>query len=139
MGVLYTPHMVEAITQTPPAPGTLTPEDIYARLDTVMDPELGISIVKLGLIYNVIVQQKKDEAGQLLQMPDGKPHYKVRITMTLTTPGCPLAAVFDGMVKDSLFGLPGVDVDHDVWVELTFDPPWVADMMDEEAKAELGF
>ena len=60
--------------------------DVYARLDTVIDPELGISIVKLGLIYDV----KVDMTAQ----------YKIRITMTLTTPGCPLAALFEGLVKD---------------------------------------
>ena len=108
---------------------TLTPTDVYARLDTVMDPELGISIVKLGLIYDVKVEPKPDT-------PDAN---KINIRMTLTTPGCPLAAVFDGMVKDALFGLPGLQSDMDVRVELTFDPPWVTDMMDEEAKAELGF
>jgi metal-sulfur cluster biosynthetic enzyme len=57
--------------------------------------------------------------------------------MTLTTAGCPLAGVFDQLVRDALFGLPGVDVEHDVVIALTFDPPWVPDMMDAEAKAQL--
>lgn len=106
--------------------GSFSVEDIYARLDKIMDPELGISIVKLGLIYKV----------ELLQPPD---KLKLKIVMTLTTPGCPLASVFDQMVRDALFGLPDFSPDHDLRLELTFDPPWVADMMDEEAKAELGF
>jgi len=101
-----------------------TEADVYQKLSNVIDPELGINIVKLGLIYKVLLVP---ESG------------RVKITMTLTTPGCPLAAVFDGMLRDSLFGLPGLDPDHDVDIELTFDPPWVPDMMDEEAKAELGF
>lgn len=104
----------------------LTKNDIYQRLDTVMDPELGISIVKLGLIYDVSLSQVQDRT-------------KVHILMTLTTPGCPLAAVFDGMLRDALFGLPDLDTDQDVSLELTFDPPWIPDMMDEEARAELGF
>jgi metal-sulfur cluster biosynthetic enzyme len=108
---------------------TLQRSDIYQRLATVIDPDLGISIVKLGLIYDVKVEPK----------PENPSEYKVHILMTLTTPGCPLAAVFNDMVKDSLFGLPGLNPDKDAWVELTFDPPWVADMMDEEAKAEMGF
>ncbi len=108
---------------------TLQPADVYQRLDTVIDPELGISIVKLGLIYDVTVEPK----------PENSNEYKVNIRMTLTTPGCPLAAVFNDMVKDTLFGLPGLNPDHDVWIDLTFDPPWVTDMMNEEAKAELGF
>ena len=107
----------------------LTPEEIYKRLDTVIDPELGISIVKLGLIYTVTVTPKEENPSE----------FKIHVLMTLTTPGCPLAAVFDGMVKDSLFGLPGLVSDRDVWVELTFDPPWVMDMMDAESRAELGF
>jgi len=103
--------------------------EAYARLEHVIDPELGISVVKLGLIYTVDVEPKADD-------PD---HSTIRITMTLTTPGCPLAAVFDQMVKDALSGLPWLASDQDVSLILTFDPPWVPEMMDEEAKAELGF
>ncbi len=106
-----------------------TVEDVYQRLDQVIDPELGISIVKLGLIYKVEVEPKADSPEACV----------IKIRMTLTTPGCPLAAVFDHMVKDSLYGLPGLHSDMDVKVDLTFDPPWVSDMMDEEARAELGF
>jgi metal-sulfur cluster biosynthetic enzyme len=103
-----------------------TSEDVYKRLETVIDPELGVNIVKLGLIYDVKVTSEDDKT-------------KLKITMTLTTPGCPLAGVFDSMVKDALFGLPGFDPDHNLHLDLTFDPPWIPDMMDEEAKAELGF
>lgn len=120
---MYTTHM-----QAPPSPQSLTKDEVYRRLDTVIDPELGISIVKLGLIYDVTVEPKADADS-----------YIARILMTLTTPGCPLAAVFDHMVKDALYGLPGLASDQDVHITLTFDPPWVPDMMDEEAKAELGF
>lgn len=104
----------------------LSKSQIYDHLDTVIDPELGISIVKLGLIYDVKISQV-----------DGKT--KVHIVLTLTTPGCPMASIFDQMLRDSLYGLPDIDVDQDVSIELTFDPPWVPDMMDAEAKAELGF
>jgi metal-sulfur cluster biosynthetic enzyme len=114
-------------TLSPAGAGSvLTKEMVMERLNQVMDPELGISIVKLGLIYDVTV---KEVEGQ----------NKVHLVMTLTTPGCPLAAVFDGMIKDALFGLPNFSADHDLSFDLTFDPPWVPDMMDEEAKAELGF
>ena len=102
-------------------PLMITSQDIYNRLEQVIDPELNISIVKLGLIYDVKVEPK------------------IYIKMTLTTPGCPLAGVFDQMVRDALYGLPDINVDQDVTIELTFDPPWVPDMMDAEAKAELGF
>ena len=101
---------------------------IYDRLGTVMDPELGIDLVSLGLIYDVSIGQKQEKTGEKV---------KIHILMTLTTPGCPLAGVFDKLVKDSLFGLEGIDPDDDVSIELTFDPPWVPDMMTEEARAEL--
>lgn len=106
----------------------ITQKDIYDRLSTVMDPELGIDIVSLGLIYDVSISQKQTQEGTQV---------KIHILMTLTTPGCPLAGVFDKLLKDSLFGLNGVDPDEDVTIELTFDPPWIPDMMTEEAKAEL--
>lgn len=108
----------------------ITKETIYDRLRTVLDPELGIDLVSLGLIYDVSVSTRQTEGGQRQQ---------VHILMTLTTPGCPLAGVFDKLVKDSLFGLEDLDPDEDVIVELTFDPPWVQDMMSEEALSELGF
>ncbi len=104
----------------------LKKDEVLQGLDKVIDPELGISIVKLGLIYDVSVSEVDKKT-------------KVHILMTLTTPGCPLAAIFDSMVKDALYGLPDFDPDHDLSIELTFDPPWVPDMMDAEAKAELGF
>lgn len=106
----------------------ITKNDIYSRLSTVMDPELGIDIVSLGLIYDVTIGQRQTINGR---------QEHVHILMTLTTPGCPLAGVFDKLLKDSLFGLEGIDTDQDVTIELTFDPPWVPDMMTEEARAEL--
>jgi len=119
---LYTTDMTETL-RSPKV------EEVYKRLDTVMDPELGISVVKLGLIYTVDIEPKEND-------PE---HDVINISMTLTTPGCPLAAVFDQMLKDALFGISWLASDQDVHVTLTFDPPWVPEMMDEEAKAELGF
>ena len=96
---------------------------ITEKLKNVIDPELHIDIVSLGLIYEVTVSPAKS----------------VHILMTLTSPGCPLAGVFGSMVKDALRDIEGLDVDKSVSVELTFDPPWTSDSMSEEAKAELGF
>lgn len=109
---------------------TITAGTVRQALATVIDPELGIDIVSLGLIYDVAVSQVQHANG---------PGVQIHITMTLTTPGCPLAAVFDQLLKDALIHLPNVDVDQDVIIEITFDPPWVPDMMSEEAKAQLGF
>jgi metal-sulfur cluster biosynthetic enzyme len=106
-----------------------TETDIWNALKTVIDPELNIDIVSLGLVYFVAVYEVT-ENGVIRQA--------VRITMTLTTPGCPLAGVFDSMLRNSLVVVPGLDIYNDVDIELTFDPPWVPDMMTEEAKAELG-
>lgn len=101
----------------------ITPELVREKLKNVIDPELNIDIVSLGLIYKITVS----------------PSNSVHITMTLTSPGCPLAGVFGTMVKDALRDIEGLDVDKNVSVELTFDPPWTTDLMSEEAKANLGF
>ncbi len=89
-------------------------------LRTVIDPELGINIVDLGLVYRITVE-------------DGN---RVSIAMTLTTPGCPLAGMFDQLVGDAVQQLPWVER---VSIQLTFDPPWTQEMMSEEARAQLGF
>lgn len=99
---------------------------VWKALAQVLDPELAIDIVSLGLIYRVSV-----DVSSISQQ-------KVDILMTLTTPGCPLADSFDGLVRQSLSGIPDVDAEEDVTITLTFDPPWTADMMSDEAKAELG-
>lgn len=99
----------------------LTEQTVREALAKVIDPELQIDIVSLGLIYNVKVEDKN----------------KVLIRMTLTTPGCPLAPVIDQMVREALFGLVE-DPETDVTIDLTFDPPWLPEMMTEEARLELG-
>lgn len=90
------------------------------QLKNVPDPELGISIVDLGLIYDV----KADKKGN------------VDVTMTLTTMGCPLFELIAGPVKTEIKKINGV---KDVFVNLTFDPPWSPDKMSKEAKVKLGF
>lgn len=85
----------------------------------MVDPELHINIVDLGLVYDV-----REEAGE------------VEVEMTLTTPGCPLASVIDQKIREAVMKVPGV---KSVTLELTFDPPWTQEMMSDEAKAELGF
>lgn len=107
----------------------ITRDWVYECLKQVIDPELNVDIVSLGLIYDVSVSPVQTEKGE-------KTH--LHILMTLTTPGCPLAGSFQFMVKDSLKGLPEINVDTDLEVELTFDPPWTVDMMDQETKMTLG-
>lgn len=93
---------------------------IEAVLKTVFDPEIPVNIWELGLVYDV-----KAEA-------DGK----VKVTMTLTAPACPVAGDIVREVEEKVNALEGVTDTH---VHLTFDPPWNKEMMSEEAKLELGF
>lgn len=108
----------------------ITPEYIRELLATVIDPELHLDIVSMGLIYEVTIHAVQTPTGERPQ---------VHIVMTLTTPGCPLAGVIQQMIRDALSTLPDFDVFADLHLELTFDPPWMMDMMSEEARAELGY
>jgi metal-sulfur cluster biosynthetic enzyme len=107
-------------------PMELTADQIKEKLKKVIDPELGINIVDLGLIYDVKVNTE-----------EGK--HPIDVTMTLTTPGCPLGTTIIRMVRDALADIPGLNPERDVDVIITFDPPWLIEMMTEEARAELGF
>ena len=104
----------------------ISPDSVREQLKTVLDPELHVNIVDLGLIYDVSVESQDDRTY-------------VKVLMTLTTPGCPLAGTIQTMIKDALYVFPEIDVDRDVAVEITFDPPWTIECMSEEVKAELGF
>lgn len=90
------------------------------KIREVMDPELGVSITDLGLVYGVTVDGK------------GVAH----VSMTLTTIGCPLFPVMQKDIEDRLLEVPGIE---DVKVELSFDPPWTPDRMTEETRIRLGF
>jgi metal-sulfur cluster biosynthetic enzyme len=95
----------------------VTEKAVFGRLKTVIDPELHVDIVSLGLIYTVRIEQNI-----------------VTVTMTLTTPGCPLAPIIDRMIQEALQPL-GFEK---VAVELVWDPPWTKDKMSEEAQLRLG-
>ena len=92
---------------------------IMSKLHEVPDPELGISIVDLGLIYGVDIEGSK-----------------VRVNMTLTTVGCPLFSLISEPIISAVKELPDV---KEVEVNLTFDPPWNPEKMSEDAKIQLGF
>lgn len=108
----------------------VTKELIYENLKKVIDPELNIDIISLGLVYDVSVSKAQTPTGE---------QQKVHVLLTLTTPGCPLSGVFEQKIKQALEDIKGLDSYRDVTMELTFDPPWIPDMMSEEARAELGF
>lgn len=98
---------------------TTTPDDVREALKEVYDPELGINIVDLGLIYDVTV-----EGG------------KADITATLTSPGCPLGPEIVSNVRRALSRFDDVD---DVQMHIVFSPPWHPSMMTDDAKDELGY
>lgn len=95
-------------------------EEVRSRLKEVMDPELAVNIVDLGLIREI--EASDDE---------------VYVLMTLTTPGCPLQGVFDELVKREVGKLEEVS-ERDVEVELTFEPRWSPDEMSDDARNEIG-
>ena len=87
---------------------------------TVYDPEIPVNIYDLGLVYTIDIDAEND----------------VRLIMTLTAPGCPVAGEMPGWLNDAIEPVAGV---KSVEVELTWDPPWGMDMMSDEARLELGF
>jgi len=95
----------------------LNEKNVREKLLEVYDPEMNISIVDLGLVYDVTIQEKK-----------------VNIKMTLTTLGCPLFPVIEKDILSKLKPLGPTDVT----IKLTFDPPWSFEKMSEKAKAMLG-
>ena len=107
----------------------MTQNTVFKALKTVIDPELHVNIVDLGLIYKV-------EPECDCQQRDGD---HIHILMTLTTPACPLAGTINQMINDAMIPLVGEDPQYHVVNEVTFDPPWTKDMMSEELKAEFGY
>lgn len=98
----------------------ITKEEILEELKTVIDPELNVNIVELGLIYDIKIDDAKG---------------KVTIKMTLTTPGCPLAIVFDDWVREAVEKIEGVKA---VIINLVWEPAWSPDKMSDEVKEKLG-
>ena len=96
-----------------------TVDEVNEALRDVIDPELGLDFVELGLIYDVEI--------------DGE---TVKITYTLTTPGCPIGPQVTEQMVEFVGDLDGV---AEVQPTLTFDPPWSPELMSEDAKFALGF
>jgi metal-sulfur cluster biosynthetic enzyme len=96
-----------------------TKEDVFEALRAVEDPELGMDIVELGLLYDVEVEGPK-----------------VKVIHTLTSMGCPVGPMIQENVDQIVRAMPEVE---DVEVELTWDPPWSPEKMSDDAKFILGF
>jgi len=97
----------------------VTKEEVLDVLRTVIDPELGIDIVSLGFVYDVFIESSK-----------------IKLRMTLSSPGCPLAAYLFSMIEESI---KSKFKGHSVEIDLTFDPPWSVDKMTPEAKNKVGW
>ncbi len=97
----------------------VTVEDVLDALSNVIDPELGLDFVELGLIYGVEI--------------DGS---DVGVTFTLTTPACPIGPHVTEQIEEFVGELPGVG---EIKTEMVFTPPWSPDRMSEDAKFALGF
>ncbi|MCW3007610.1 MAG: metal-sulfur cluster assembly factor [Solirubrobacterales bacterium] len=96
-----------------------TVEDVEEALANVIDPELGLDFVELGLIYGVEVNEGN-----------------VHVTFTLTTPGCPIGPQVTEQIEEFVGELPDVEL---VESTMTFTPPWSPERMSEDAKFALGF
>jgi metal-sulfur cluster biosynthetic enzyme len=94
-------------------------DDVEAALTNVIDPELGLDFVELGLIYGIEV-----DAGA------------VHVTFTLTTPACPIGPQVTEQIEEFVGELDGVE---DVTTSMVFTPPWSPDKMSEDAKFALGY
>ncbi len=94
-------------------------DDVLDALSNVIDPELGLDFVELGLIYGVEI-----EGGN------------VHVTFTLTTPACPIGPQVSEQMKEFVLELDGVEKVHP---KMVFDPPWSPEMMSEDAKFALGY
>lgn len=97
----------------------VTEDEVNEALANVIDPELGLDLVELGLIYDVGIEGDQ-----------------VHVTYTLTSPACPVGPQIAAQVKEFVGELDGV---AEVEAELTFSPPWSPDLMSEDAKFALGF
>ncbi|MFI0845515.1 SUF system Fe-S cluster assembly protein [Mesorhizobium sp. IMUNJ 23232] len=95
-------------------------DDIVSALKTVYDPEIPADIYELGLVYKIDIEDDRS----------------VKIDMTLTAPGCPVAGEMPGWVQDAVGAVEGVS---GVDVNMVFDPPWTPDRMSEEAQVAVGW
>lgn len=96
----------------------VTEAEVMNALRYVIDPEIGLNIVDLGLVYDIIIEEAM-----------------ITITMTLTTPGCPMHSSITGWVENQVKAL---NPRYEVFVNLVWEPRWTPDMMSDEARQMLG-
>jgi len=110
----------DALPQGASNGGPATEEAVREALKHVVDPELGVNIVDLGLVYRVEISEEG----------------AISIEYTLTTMGCPIGPLIEHQIQSFLENVPGVT---SVEAEMVLRPPWTPEMMSEEAKAALGY
>ncbi len=93
-------------------------KDVWDALKQVIDPEIGLSIVDLGLVYSVEVKDNE-----------------IKVKMTLTNPACPLQSYLKAQVEEAISKLPGIKKAE---VQLVFEPAWTPERMSPEARKKLG-
>jgi len=98
-------------------------EEILGKLSQVLDPELGINVVDLGLVYGIDIRKKEK----------GKPQ-RVYMKMTFTTPACPMMNEMLSQIKEKLDEIPDTDIE----LSITFEPPWTPERLSQKAKVKLG-
>ena len=96
-----------------------TTAEVMERLGGVIDPEVSIGIVQLGLVYDVTVDD-----------------HAIIVTMTMTTPACPLGPYLEQSVETALADIAGPRL---ITIDLTFDPPWSPEMITDEGRQQLGW
>jgi metal-sulfur cluster biosynthetic enzyme len=107
------------MTHEPSPPKNPEVDDVFEALENVIDPELGLDFVSLGLVYEVEVEGSD-----------------VHITFTLTSPGCPIGPQVTEQMKEFVSEVEGVEK---VFPKMVFSPPWSPERMSEDAKFALGF
>lgn len=117
-------YLAGFLSQEKPAPEQVGPggqlqEAVIEALKSIYDPEIPVDIYELGLIYDVAISEDGDAI----------------VTMTLTTPHCPVAESMPGEVELRVLSVPGI---RDAEVKLVWDPPWDPSKMSDEARLELG-
>ena len=118
-------------------------KDVVNVCKTIYDPEIPQNIWDLGLVYSVEIENRNITKGDARKMLDngepieetGESFVHAEVTMTLTTPSCPVGPEFLNTVKTRVQEVEGIDRCN---VELVWDPPWDATMMSEEAQTMLG-
>jgi metal-sulfur cluster biosynthetic enzyme len=100
--------------------GVVTEEEVREALTEVIDPELGLDFIELGLVYDIEIENEGD----------------VYVTFTLTTPGCPIGPQVTEQMKEFVGELDDV---KNVFPKLVFEPAWSPELMSEDAKFALGF